>query len=101
MHHDFLGSEGLQGTHMDALNPFNSKLMTLTPKGRFVNLFGDFSPLYGLPFQANRQLQIGLKKRTLGKMFFVFLALHSEINHFSHSAYIVRLYKIFMNMQHT
>ena len=30
---------------MDAFNPFNSKLMILTPKGRFVNLFGDFSPL--------------------------------------------------------
>ena len=31
---------------MDALNPFSSKLMTF-PKGRFVNLFGDFSPLCG------------------------------------------------------
>ena len=33
MHHNFLGSEGLQGTHIDALNPFSSKLMTLTPRG--------------------------------------------------------------------
>ena len=32
---------------MDALNPFNSKLMTLDPKRRFVNLFGEFSPLCG------------------------------------------------------
>ena len=39
-----LGSEGLQGTHLDALNTFSSKLMTLTPR-RFVNLFGEFSPL--------------------------------------------------------
>ena len=38
-------SEGLQGTHMNALNPFNSKLMDIDPKGRFMNLFGDFSPL--------------------------------------------------------
>ena len=28
-----LGAEGLQGTHMDALNTFSSKLMTLTPRG--------------------------------------------------------------------
>ena len=33
MHHDFLGSEGFQGTHMDALNQFSSKLMTLTLRG--------------------------------------------------------------------
>ena len=30
VHHDFLGSEGVQRTHMDASNPFRSKLMTLT-----------------------------------------------------------------------
>ena len=47
MHYNFLLFEGLQGTHMNALNPFNSKLMTLTPKWRFVNLFSDFSPLCG------------------------------------------------------
>ena len=28
-----LGSEGRQGADMDALNPFSSKLMTLTPRG--------------------------------------------------------------------
>ena len=28
----FRGSEGLQGTHMDALNQFRSKLMALTPR---------------------------------------------------------------------
>ena len=35
---NFLDSEGLQGTNMKALNPFNSKL----------NLFGDFSSLWGV-----------------------------------------------------
>ena len=40
MHHDFLGFEGLQGTHIDALNPNSSK-----PERRFVNLYGEFSPL--------------------------------------------------------
>ena len=30
MNYNFLDSEGLQGTHMDALNPFNSKLITFT-----------------------------------------------------------------------
>ena len=39
----FWGSEGFQGTHMDVLNHFSSKLMT-NPKKRFVNLFGEFSP---------------------------------------------------------
>ena len=33
VHHDFLGSEGLQGTHIDASSPFSSKLMTLTQRG--------------------------------------------------------------------
>ena len=33
VHHDFLGSEGFQGTHMDALNQFSLKLITLTPRG--------------------------------------------------------------------
>ena len=31
----FLGSEGLQETHMDILNPFISKLTTLNPRGGF------------------------------------------------------------------
>ena len=30
MHHIFRGYEGLQGTHMDALNPFSSILMTFS-----------------------------------------------------------------------
>ena len=34
----FWGSEGFQGTHMDALNQFSSKLMTLTPKWGLWNL---------------------------------------------------------------
>ena len=33
MHYHFLMSEGLQETHIDALNPFRSKLITLTPRG--------------------------------------------------------------------
>ena len=32
MHYNFLVSEGFQGTHVDALNPFVSKLMPLTPR---------------------------------------------------------------------
>ena len=31
--YNFFYSEGLRGTHTDALNPFNSKLMTMTPRG--------------------------------------------------------------------
>ena len=33
MHHNFWGSEAIQGTHIDALNPFSSKLMALTLRG--------------------------------------------------------------------
>ena len=33
LNYNFFDSEGLQGTHMKALNPFNSKLMALTPRG--------------------------------------------------------------------
>ena len=33
VHHNFWGSERLQGTSIDALNPFSSKLMTSTLKG--------------------------------------------------------------------
>ena len=33
VNHNFLGSEGLQGTHIDALNQFSSKFMTLTQRG--------------------------------------------------------------------
>ena len=53
MNHDFLGSERLQGTHMDALNPF--KINDIEPKRRFVNLFGEFSSLCGMA-QANMLL---------------------------------------------
>ena len=36
MHCDFLGSDGLEETHyMDALKPFNSKLVTMTMRGFF------------------------------------------------------------------
>ena len=33
VHHEFLGSEKFLGTHLDALNPFTSKLMILIPSG--------------------------------------------------------------------
>ena len=33
MHYNFLDSERLQGTHKNTLNPFNSKLITLTARG--------------------------------------------------------------------
>ena len=33
MHNSSFGSERLQGTYMNALNPFNSKLMTSIPRG--------------------------------------------------------------------
>ena len=36
-------SRGL--TYMNALNPFKFKIDDIELKGRFVNLFGDFSPL--------------------------------------------------------
>ena len=52
-----LGSEGLQETHMDALNTFSSKLMTLTPR-RFVNLFGVFSPLCAAPVKAKSSKKV-------------------------------------------
>ena len=39
MHCDFLGSDGLQETHMDAFKPFNSKLVTLTMRGGFFTKF--------------------------------------------------------------
>ena len=42
MHHNFLGSEGLQTTHIDASSPFSSN--DIDTERRFVNLFGEFSP---------------------------------------------------------
>jgi len=33
LNYNFLDSDRLQGTHIDALSPFNSKLMTLIPRG--------------------------------------------------------------------
>ena len=38
MHFDFLGSDGLEETLMDALKPFNSKWVTLAMKGGFFTL---------------------------------------------------------------
>ena len=34
-YHDFLGPRGLQGIHMDALKPKNSKSITFTVRGGF------------------------------------------------------------------
>ena len=46
VHHDFLGSEGLQGTIlMHQAHLF--KINDIDPEMRFENLFGDFSPLCG------------------------------------------------------
>ena len=39
MHCDFLGSDRLQETHMDALTPCNSKYVTLTMRGGFFTKF--------------------------------------------------------------
>ena len=47
MHYKFLGFEDIQKTHMNSLNPFTFKFDDIDPKGRFVNLFGDVSPLCG------------------------------------------------------
>ena len=44
MHDNFLGSEGLQETHMNALNPMDD----IDPERRFVNLLGKFGPLCGM-----------------------------------------------------
>ena len=40
---------GVLGTQRDKLNPFSSKLMTVIPESRFVNLFGEFSSLCAPP----------------------------------------------------
>ena len=65
VHHDFLGSEGLQGTHIDALNPFSSKLMTLALRGglwtflrnlalcaavRCIRFYADFQGIHSMEF---------------------------------------------------
>ena len=39
MHYDFLGSEGLQGTHMDALNLFILQSITLIMREVFFTKF--------------------------------------------------------------
>ena len=47
MHCDFLGSDGLQEAHMDALKPFDSKQVTLTMRGGFFTKFAALA--YGAP----------------------------------------------------
>ena len=48
MHCDFLGSDRLQETHMDALKPCNSKYVTLTMRGGFFTKFPTLA--HGAPF---------------------------------------------------
>ena len=43
---DFLGSGGLQETHMDALKPFNFKYVILTIRGGFFTKFASLA--YGV-----------------------------------------------------
>ena len=45
---NYLVSEGLQGTIYECIKPIKFKIDDIDPKGRFVNLFGDFSPLWGV-----------------------------------------------------
>ena len=47
MHCDFLGSDRLQETHMDALKQFNSKKLTLTTRGGFFTKFATLA--HGAP----------------------------------------------------
>ena len=53
MHCDFLGSDGLQETHMDALKPSNSKLVILTMKGGFFTKFAALA--HGAPHTRGRE----------------------------------------------
>ena len=47
MHCDFLGSDRLQETHMDALKSFNSKYITLTMSAGFFTKFATLA--HGVP----------------------------------------------------
>ena len=50
LHHNFLGSEGFVGTHMDALNHFSSKLMTLILKGGLWNFCANLALCAAYPY---------------------------------------------------
>ena len=66
MHCDFLRSDGLQETHMDASKPFNSKQLTLKMRGGFFTKFATLAhggaPDYG---HQLRQKAFVLSRRVL------------------------------------
>ena len=57
MYYNFLVSEALQGTHMNAIYPFNSKLMTLNPRG---GLWTFSAILSSLLWDGPVELKVGL-----------------------------------------
>ena len=71
VHHNFLESEGLQGTYIDALNSFSSKLMTFTLRGGLWTFLANLAlcvphqPEPQILFQ-NKEPTAGLIRRTLG-----------------------------------
>ena len=50
MHHDFLGSVGLQETHMDALKSFNFQIGNIDNERRFLYKIRHSGPLCGMSF---------------------------------------------------
>ena len=63
VHHNFWGSEGLQGTHIDALNPFSSKLMTMTPRGGLLTFSTNLALCAAVAAAAAKPAQVtGSKK---------------------------------------
>jgi len=52
MYCDFLGSDGLQETHMSALKPFIFKYTTLTMRGGFFTKFATLA--HGAPGEENQ-----------------------------------------------
>ena len=71
MHCDFLGSDGLQVTHMDALKPSNSKLVILTMMGGFFTKFATLA--HGAPRHIGvhywRTLLVGISSGVLIGLF--------------------------------
>ena len=56
MHCDFLGSDGLQETHMDALKLFNFKYVILKIRGGFFTKFAALAYGVAPPYQLGRGL---------------------------------------------
>ena len=46
---EFLGVRGTPGDLYECVKPIKFKIDDIDPKGRFVNLFGGFSPLCAAP----------------------------------------------------